>query len=156
MAGDVLAETRTGCNGRRTVVTQLRPLAFISSPKVALRAGIALRDMNLAGNDCAEAGRWIVLPSARGTDLAKILLLSCWAVGLWLNKRCVFGLAGTRDGQAKMICRTGGQTVPGMDARLVQDLDDDVSLVYFDLDRPPKFVAAQLPSVRRLLQLSDL
>jgi hypothetical protein len=43
--------------------------------------------------------------------------------------------------------------VPGMEARLVQDLDDDVSLVYFDLERPPHFVAAQLPSVGRLLQL---
>ena len=46
--------------------------------------------------------------------------------------------------------------MPGMEARLVQDLDDDVSLVYFDLDRPPQFVAAQLPFVRRLLQLADL
>jgi hypothetical protein len=89
-------------------------------------------------------------------DLGKTLLLSCWAVGIWLNKRCLFGLAGTRDGQAKMICRTGGQVVPGMEARLVQDLDDDVALVYFDLEKPPPFIAAQLPSVGRLLQLADL
>ena len=114
-----------------------------------------LRKMRLSGTDCVEAGRWIVLPSARGMDLGKTLLLSCWAVGIWLNKRCLFGLAGTRDGQAKMICRTGGQVVPGMEARSVQDLDDDVSLVYFDLERPPQFVAAQLPSVGRLLQLTD-
>jgi hypothetical protein len=114
-----------------------------------------LCNMGLTGQDCVEAGRWIVLPSARGTDLAKTLLLSCWAVGRWLDKRCLFGLAGTRDGQAKMICRTGGQRAPGIEARFVQDLDDEVSLVYFDLDRPPQFVAAQLPSVLSRLRLGD-
>ena len=53
-----------------------------------------LRDMRLTSNDCVEAGRWIVLPSARGTDLARTLLLSCWAVGRWLNKRCLFRTRG--------------------------------------------------------------
>lgn len=115
-----------------------------------------LRNMELTGEDCVEAGRWIVLPSARGADLARTLLLCCWAVGLWLNKRRVFGLAGTRDGQAKMICRTGGQRVSGVDARVVQDLDDEVALVYFDLERPPQSVDEQLPSVRQLLQLSEI
>jgi hypothetical protein len=134
----------------------LHSRTFIGRSVGANHLNAVLRNMHLAGNDCVEAGRWIVLPSARGTNLGRTLLLSCWAVGRWLNKRCLFGLAGTRDGQAKMICRTGGQTVPGMDVRLVQDLDDVVSLVYFDLDRPPQFVAAQLPSVQRLLQLSDL
>ncbi len=131
-------------------------LTFIGRLVGAHDLNVVLRNMRLTGGDCVEAGRWIVLPSLRGTDLGRTLLLSCWAVGRWLNKRCLFGLAGTRDGQAKMICRTGGQTVPGMGVRRVQDLDDDVSLVYFDLDRPPLFVADQLPSVRRLLQLSDL
>jgi hypothetical protein len=133
----------------------LHSRTFIGRQVGACELEVVLSKMHLTGNDCVEAGRWIVLPSARGTDLARTLLLSCWAVGRWLNKRCLFGLAGTRDGQAKMICRTGGQAVPGMGVRLVQDLDDDVSLVYFDLDRPPHFVAAQLPSVRRLLQLTD-
>jgi hypothetical protein len=134
----------------------LHSRTFIGRQVGACELEVVLSTMHLTGNDCVEAGRWIVLPSARGTDLARTLLLSCWAVGRWLNKRCLFGLAGTRDGQAKMICRTGGQAVPGMGVRLVQDLDDEVSLVYFDLDRPPHFVAAQLPSVRRLLQLTDL
>jgi hypothetical protein len=131
----------------------LHSQTFIGRLVGAEELNAVLRNMRLRGKDCAEAGRWIVLPSARGTDLGRTLLLSCWAIGIWLNKRCLFGLAGTRDGQSKMICRTGGQVVPGMEARLVQDLDDDVTLVYFDLERPPQFVAAQLPSVRRLLQL---
>jgi hypothetical protein len=134
----------------------LHSRTFIGRLVGAYQLNVVLSTMHLRGNDCMEAGRWIVLPSARGTELAKTLLLSSWAVGRWLNKRCIFGLAGTRDGQAKMIRRTGGQTVAGMGVRRVQDLDDDVSLVYFDLDRPPLFVADQLPSVRRLLQLSDL
>jgi hypothetical protein len=52
-----------------------------------------------------------------------------------------------------MICRSGGQIVPGMESRLVQDLDDDLSLVYFDLDRPPPAVAMRLPFVQRLLRV---
>jgi hypothetical protein len=134
----------------------LNSRTFIGRLVGAEELNAVLRNMRLRGNDCVEAGRWIVLPSARGMDLGKTLLFSCWAVGICLNKRCLFGLAGTRDGQAKMICRTGGQVVPGMEARLVQDLDDDVALVYFDLERPPQFVAAQLPSVGRLLHLTDL
>jgi hypothetical protein len=109
--------------------------------------------MRLTEDDCVEAGRWIVLPAARGSDLGRTLLLSLWVIGRWLGKRCLFGLAGTRNGQAKMICRTGGQIVPGMEARLIPDLDDDLCLCYFDLDRPPESVAVKLLSVQRLLHL---
>ena len=115
-----------------------------------------LRNMGLKNEDCGEAGRWIVLPSSRGSELARTVLLSCWVIGRWLNKRRLFGLAGTRDGQAKMICRTGGQVVAGMESRLVEHLDDELSLVYLDLDRPPPPVAMKLPLVQRLLRLESV
>lgn len=37
--------------------------------------------LNLARTDCVEAGRWIVAPSARGTVLGRILLLSLGVIG---------------------------------------------------------------------------
>ncbi len=115
-----------------------------------------LGNAGLKNDDCVEAGRWIVLPSWRGSELGRTVLLSCWVIGRWLNKRRLFGLAGTREGQAKMICRTGGQVVAGMKSRLVEHLDDELSLVYFDLDRPPPSVAMKLPMVQRLLHLESV
>jgi hypothetical protein len=73
--------------------------------------------MTLARTDCMEAGRWIVAPSARGHDLGRTLLLSLWVVGQWLDKRCVFGAVGVRDGQSSLVGRCGGQVAPSVTPR---------------------------------------
>jgi hypothetical protein len=109
--------------------------------------------MNLARTDCAEAGRWIVAPSARGALLGRTLLLSLWVTGQWLDKRCLFGAVGVRDGQATMVSRCGGHVAPGMDPVFVKEYDDELSVMYFDLDHPPPEVAGELTRVRRLLNV---
>jgi hypothetical protein len=81
--------------------------------------------------------------------------LSVWAVGRWLGKRYLFGAVGIRDGQAKMLARCGGQTAPAIAPIFVEEYDDEVSVMYFDLHHPPPGVAAQLETVeRRLLPLN--
>lgn len=114
-----------------------------------------LQEMGLARHACLEVGRWTVAPPARGTAIGRTLVLSAWAVGRWLGKRRLIATAGTRDGQANMLTRFGGQLPRSLSAKYVGEYDDELSLMYFDLDQPPPRVAAQLPFVERLLELSD-
>jgi hypothetical protein len=54
-----------------------------------------------------------------------------------------------------MLTRFGGQALPSFSATFVGEYDDELSPMYFNLDQPPPRVASQLPSVERLLKLSD-
>jgi hypothetical protein len=116
----------------------------------------ALRIMNVKASECAEAGRWIVAPSARGSSLGPNLLASMWVVGRWLGKRYMFGAVGVRDGQVTMLGRWGGQTAPAITPLFVEEYDDEVSVMYFDLQHPPVGVAARLDPVERLLGLCGI
>jgi predicted GNAT family N-acyltransferase len=111
--------------------------------------------MTLARADCMEAGRWIVAPSARGDDLGRTLLLSLWVVGKWLDKRCVFGAVGVRDGQSSLVGRCGGQVAPGIDPVYLEKYDDELCVMYFDLKHPPPQVARELRRVRRIFNLPE-
>lgn len=115
----------------------------------------ALQAMHVKATECAEAGRWIVAPAARGATLGRNLLVSTWVVGRWLNKRYLFGAIGVRDGQVKMCARSGGQAAPATAPIFVEEYDDELSLMYFDLSNPPSGVAAQLDRVERLLGLQN-
>lgn len=113
--------------------------------------GSIIRDMNLTPSDCVEGSRWIVAPCARGTAIGRQLLVSLWAVGRWLRRKCLFGAVGTRDGQDKMILRAGGKRTPGTTPFAVEEYNDELSLMYFDLGDPPRAVATALPAVESLL-----
>ena len=106
--------------------------------------------MDAKAAECAEAGRWIVAPSARGASLGPNLLVSMWAIGRWLGKGYLFGAVGVRDGQVKMLGRCGGQAAPAIAPIFVEEYDDELSVMYFDLQHPPPGVAAQLETVERL------
>ena len=112
-----------------------------------------LQTMDVKAAECVEAGRWIVAPSARGASLGRNLLVSMWVVGRWLGKRYLLGAVGIRDGQVKMLARCGGRTAPAIAQIFVEEYDDELSLMYFDLEHPPPGVAAQLETVERLLGL---
>lgn len=114
-----------------------------------------LEGMRLVHNDCVEVGRWIVAPSVRGTAVAWTLVVSCWAVARWMGKRCMLVTAGARDGQVTMLSRFGGQVLHAFHSRFLEEYDDELLPMYFDLDRPPPRVAALLQSVERLLNLRD-
>src|SRR5262249_53337021 len=66
-----------------------------------------LDETRLTSNDCLEISRWIVAPPARGTEVASMLVISCWAVGMWMGKRCLLSAVGLRHGQATMLGRFG-------------------------------------------------
>lgn len=137
---------------------RVTPIADLSQSFLGRIAGTlpireALLAMHVKTTECVEAGRWIVAPSARGASLGRNLLLSMWVVGRWLNKRCLFGAVGVRDGQVKMLARCGGQTAPAAAPFFVEEYDDELCLMYFDLLNPPAEVAAQLDPVERLLGL---
>jgi hypothetical protein len=114
-----------------------------------------MEEMRLARTDCLEVSRWIVAPSARATAVGVTLVVSCWAVGRWLGKRCLLATVGTRDGQATMLGRFGGQILRSIDAQFIAEYDDEVVTMYFDLNHPPSRVTAQLSAVGRLLKLVD-
>jgi hypothetical protein len=116
----------------------------------------ALQIMNVKAGECGEAGRWIVAPSARGFSLGRNLILGAWVIGRWLGKRYVFAGVGVRDGQAKMLARCGGQTAPAFAPLFVEEYDDELSVMYFDIQNPPPGVAMQLDSVDRLLGLRGI
>jgi hypothetical protein len=137
---------------------RLGPVRELSQSFLGRLVGIpavheALRIMSVKPGECAEAGRWIVTPSARGSSLGSNLLASMWVVGRWLGKRYVFGAVGVREGQVKMLGRWGGKTAPGIGPLFVEEYDDEVSVMYFDLEHPPVGVAARLEPVERLLGL---
>jgi predicted GNAT family N-acyltransferase len=135
---------------------RVTPLPEYSRSFIGRRVGpsyleAAVNLMNLARTDCAEAGRWIVAPAARGTFLGRLLLLSLWVIGEWLDKRCLLGAVGVRDGQSTMVGRCGGHVAPGIDSVFVKEYDDELSVMYFDLNHPPPQIATQLRGVRRIL-----
>jgi hypothetical protein len=109
-----------------------------------------LQHMSLARERSFEGSRWIVAPKWRGSRLGKLLLVSLWAIGRRLGGECLFGAAGTRDGQATLIRRMGG-AVADLPARHVATLDDEILVTYFDLDHPPPYVLKLLPEVEGLL-----
>jgi hypothetical protein len=136
-------------------VTPLRPdtgsfLGRLVSPPVLERT---LSNMGLHYSQCVEAGRWIVSPTARGGGLGRMLLTSMWVVGRYAGARCLLGAVGVRDGQVKMLARSGGHFLPGVAAVSVEEYDDELSIMYFDLPHPPAGVAAQMNRVERLLKL---
>ena len=137
-------------------VTPMRELSrsFLGRLAGTLPLQEALQTMKVKAGECVEAGRWIVAPSARGASLGRNLLVSMWVVGRWLGRRYLFGAVGVRDGQVKMGARCGGQTVPAIAPVFVEEYDDELCLMYFDLQHPPAGVAAQLEPVERLLGLS--
>ena len=53
----------------------------------------------------------------------------------------------------KMAARCGGQTAPGIAPIFVEEYDDELSVMYIDLQHPPPGVAAQLDTVERALGL---
>ena len=147
-------------NGGLVGYTRLRPLPEYSQSSIGrlvtkCQFHAALEEMRLARNDCLEVSRWIVAPSARGTAVGATLLVSAWAVGRWLGKRCVLATVGTHDGQMRMLGRFGGQIMHSFDAKFIAKYDDELVTMHFDLNHPPPRVAAQLPEVGRLLNLAD-
>jgi hypothetical protein len=57
-------------------------------------------------------------------------------VGRWLGKSCLFGTAGTRDGQDRMVQRTGGRIAPGDILIRTEEYHDDLLLMFFDSVSP--------------------
>lgn len=146
-------------DGALTGCARVTPLPEYSRSFIGRRVGpsnieAAVNLLNLARTDCVEAGRWIVAPSARGTGLGLILLLSLWVIGQWLGKRCLFGAVGMRDGQSTMVGRCGGQVAPGIETVFVKEYSDELCVMYFDLNHPPPQVAAQLRRVRGILNVT--
>ena len=115
-----------------------------------------LQTMDVKAAECVEAGRWIVAPSARGASLGRNLLVSMWVIGRWLGMRYLFGAVGVRDGQVKMGARCGGLTVPAIAPIAVEEYDDELSLMYFDLQHPPTGVAMHLDTIERFLGLHEV
>jgi hypothetical protein len=113
-----------------------------------------LGTMGLSPVECIEGSRWIVEPSMRGRELGRLLLVSVWAVGRWLGKKCAFGAVGTRDGQSRMIERMGGRVAPGDILTRAEEYDDDLFLMYFDVCHPPPHVAESLALVNSLLHIT--
>jgi hypothetical protein len=145
-------------NGDLVGYTRIRPLhEFAQSsigPLVTKRQfEAALEEMRLARNDCLEVSRWIVAPAVRGTAIGATLVVSAWAVGRWLGKRCLLATVGTRDGQARMLGRYGGQILHSIDARFIAQYDDELVTMRFDLNHPPPRVATRLCAVGQLLRL---
>jgi len=139
---------------------RVTPLPEYSRSFIGRRVGpscleAAVNLMQLARTDCVEAGRWIVDPSARGTALARILLFSLWVVGQGLDKRCLFGAVGVRDGQSTIVARCGGYVAPGTHPVFIKEYDDELSVMYFDLNHPPPRIAAQLRRVGGMLNLTQ-
>ena len=114
-----------------------------------------LTEMRVARSDCLEVSRWIVAPSERGTLVAPTLVVSAWAVGRWLGKRCLLAAVGKRGGQVTMLARFGGQIPGGVDANFIAEYDDELVMMHFDLPCPPARVVAKLSAVQRLLRLAD-
>ena len=137
---------------------RIRPLPEYAQSSLRLMVtkrqfAAALEEMRLDLNDCLEVSRWIVAPPARGTDLGATLVVAAWAVGRWLGKQRLIATVGTRDGQARMLARFGGQTLNSIDAKFIGEYDDELVTLYFELNHPPPRVAAKLSEVERLLNL---
>jgi hypothetical protein len=62
---------------------------------------------------------------------------------------------GAREGQTTMLGRLGGQILRSIPAKFIEEYDDELVAMSFDLDHPSPRVAAQLVSVANLLKLTD-
>jgi hypothetical protein len=139
---------------------RVRPLTDYSQSSLRLlvtqsQFEVALEQIRLTPDDCLEVSRWIVAPGARGTDVGATLVVSAWAIGRWVGKRRLLATVGTRDGQAAMLARFGGQVLRGINPKLIAEYDDELAVMQFDLNDPPPRVATKLSAVGRLLNLPD-
>jgi hypothetical protein len=85
----------------------------------------------------AEVSRWLVVPAYRNTPVATGLILGMWAVIRSLGVWHALGMAGTRDGQDRMLMRFGARRVPGFEPIPSSQFAQAVVPVWLDLMCPP-------------------
>jgi hypothetical protein len=139
--------------------TRLTPLASVDATTVERIFGRVEIDALLsrlggARDGCVEGGRWIVAPAFRGGVVGRLLLGALWVLGRRLGAEYALGAAGTRDGQVALIRRVGG-IVADVAARRIPELDDDVALTYFALQRPPPKARALIARLEPVLRLES-
>lgn len=106
----------------------------------------------------AEGSRWMVVPEHRGSRLGLSLVAGGIAICRCLGMKTVIVMAGTRDGQDRLLMHLGFHPVPGIALHNAPMFDDHIRLLYLDLLQTPKpLIAVLLDKMTQLIrgQFSD-
>lgn len=114
---------------------------------------LVLAEVNVSREDALEAGRWLVIPEYRRSGLGTKLLMAYWAVGRWIGAKIIFGTAGVRDGQTRMIGRHGGELVNSVPPKTSAEYNDEIQITYFNLANPPPELRSPIRAASALLKI---
>ena len=106
----------------------------------------------------AEGSRWMVVPDYRGSRIGLSLVAGGIAICRYLGMKTVIVMAGTRDGQDRLLMHLGFQSVPGIALHNAPMFDDHIRLLYLDLlEKPKPLIAGLLDKMTDLIgcQFSD-
>lgn len=144
--------------GKAVGCARLVPLAKVRSGVISSAIGFErfsgiLRELGATRENTAEASRWIVVPEFRG-GMGPRIVAAAWAVSRWLSLEFVFVMAGTRQRQDLALIRMGAQALS--DVGLVRSgvFDDELRLLYFDVQRPRPFMCSHIDQAAVALHLT--
>ncbi|HEY9834607.1 MAG TPA: GNAT family N-acyltransferase [Stenomitos sp.] len=108
--------------------------------------------------ETAEGSRWMVVPDYRGNRMGLSLVAGGIAICRCLGMKTVIVMAGTRDGQDRLLMHLGFHPVPGIALHNAPMFDDHIRLLYLDLSEKPKpLITVLLDKMTNLIecQFSD-
>ena len=103
-----------------------------------------LLDLGSTRAQTAEGSRWMVVPEHRGSRLALSLVAGAIAICRCLGMKTLIVMAGTRDGQDRLLIHAGFQAVPGLALRDAPMYDDQLRILYLDVFQEPNLLIAGL------------
>jgi hypothetical protein len=147
--------------GRLVACARVTPLARVSDGVVESVLGTERLDQLLATigtsrDGTSEASRWIVEPEFRKHGLGFYIAAASWAVGRWLRIHTGFVMAGIRDGQDKLLIKIGARPVDGFPLIPSEEFDDELRVLYFDVEHPPDSTLRWIDRAAAVLRIECL
>jgi N-acyl-L-homoserine lactone synthetase len=102
-----------------------------------------------------EVSRWFVLPEYACGSIGTRLIAGMWAVLRWLGTRKAIGMAGTRDGQDRLLLSMGGRRAPGLAPIVSPRFGQTIVALWFDIPHPSKRWEALVNKMAVTLKLDD-
>jgi N-acyl-L-homoserine lactone synthetase len=114
-----------------------------------------LKTVGHCRKEIGESSRWLVRDHGLGFRPGLRLIAGIWAMSVALNLKTVIAIAGTRDGQAAALERTGARRFPGVLPFVSPKYDDEVVPMYFDLAVPSTTFSALIVQMADQLSLKE-
>lgn len=98
-----------------------------------LQFRLMLTEFGSHKREIIEGGRWLVEPSYRSSNLAISLAIGGISIAKQLGFKCLICPVGTKHMQHRILASIGLREVPNLPLITIQELDDEVRIMYVNL-----------------------